>query len=74
MTRYEYLEVDLWGETGASEEPEFGVGREGYVKGLNAWGAQGWRAAWIDIDTRAHIRVIFERAIEDAPSSPPAAA
>ena len=66
MGKYEYLEVDLIGESGTEDDaPDSprGEGPEGYIAKLNRYGAQGWRVVNVDIDTRSHIRAILEREI-----------
>lgn len=70
MIRYEYKEVSLYGDSTSEADPNFGEGDKGYIEKLNFYGAQGWRAAWIDIDSRAHIRVILERELPETTTAP----
>lgn len=69
MVKYEYLEVDLYGESGTENEDDgspHGEGPDGYIARLNEYAAKGWRPINIDVDTRSHIRVILERRIDGA--------
>ena len=64
MSKYEYIELDLHGETGTetdTKDSPRGEGPAGYIAKLNKYGAQGWRVINIDIDTHSHVRVIMER-------------
>ncbi len=70
MTRYEYLEVDLHGDSGVRKEPPdtdtpLGEGNAGYIARLNEYGAKGYRVMWIDRDTNVHLIAILEREVDD---------
>ena len=67
MAKYEYLEVDLHGESGCDSTvgSPLGEGHMGYIAKLNVYGAEGWRVVNIDVDTHSHIRVILERDFGD---------
>ena len=67
MSKFEYMEVELHGESGTNvdgpESPR-GEGTDGYIAKLNAYGAKGWHVVNVDVDTHAHVRFILEREIE----------
>ena len=65
MTRFEYLEVDLHGDSGVRVSPDLGEGREGYIAKLNEYGKAGWEMVWLDRDTTVHLIAILKRETPD---------
>lgn len=68
-SRFEFLEVDLYGESGTEmdlPDSPHGQGNRGYIAKLNAFGADGWSVVNVDIDQRSHIRCILQREIVEA--------
>ena len=66
MAKFEYLELDLHGESGTTQDAldsPIGEGPDGYIAKMNKYAALGWHAVNFDIITQANIRVIMEREI-----------
>ena len=70
---YEYLEVDLHGDSGVRDEKDgspIGEGTGGWIAKLNRYAAAGWKVIWIDRDTTVHALAILERDKSDVKTAP----
>lgn len=66
MSTFEYMEVELHGDSGVRDELDgspVGQGTGGFVAKLNVYGALGWEMVWMDRDTTVHVIAMLKREI-----------